>query len=212
MTAPSTAPASQAEQAYDRLLELLLTLEIPPGSPLSEADLMERIGVGRTPLRDALHRLEMQRLVTIYPRRGTFATEINIGDLALITDVREELEALAAAQAAERATDGDRSSLSRLLARVQKPGTRKPIELDTAIHRAVYVAAHNHFLAATAEMYHNLSLRLWHLYMERLNDISSHVEEHRTLLDAILDRNADAAATAARTHVRRFEASVSSVI
>lgn len=212
MTAPSSAPLSQADQAYEQLLELLLTLEIPPGSPLSESELMERIGVGRTPLRDAIHRLEMQRLVTIYPRRGTFATEINIGDLALITDVREELEALAAAQAALRATDADRATLARLVTRVDKPGTRKPIELDTAIHRAIYAAAHNHFLASTAEMYHNLSLRLWHLYMERLNDITSHVEEHRQLLRAISERDPDAAATAARTHVRRFEASVSSVI
>lgn len=212
MTAQSTAPLSQADQAYDRLLELLLTLEIPPGSPLAESDLMERIGVGRTPLRDAIHRLEMQRLVTIYPRRGTFATEINIGDLALITDVREELEALAASQAAVRATDADRAVLARLLTRVDKPGTRKPIELDTAIHRAIYHAAHNHFLASTAEMYHNLSLRLWHLYMERLNDITSHVEEHQQLLRAIGDRDPDAAAAAARTHVRRFEASVSAVI
>lgn len=212
MTAPSTASLSQADLAYERLLELLLTLEIPPGSPLSEADLMERVGVGRTPLRDAIHRLEMQRLVTIYPRRGTFATEINIGDLVLITDVREELEALAASQAALRATDADRTSLARLLTRVDKPGTRKPIELDTTIHRAIYAAAHNHFLASTAEMYHNLSLRLWHLYTERLTDITSHVEEHRQLLRAILDRDTEASAAAARTHVRRFEASVSAVI
>lgn len=212
MTAPASAPPSQADHAYERLLELLLTLEIPPGSPLSESDLMARIGVGRTPLRDAIHRLEMQRLVTIYPRRGTFATEINIGDLALITDVRSELEALAAAQAAQRATETDRALLTRLLTRVEKPGTRKPIELDTEIHRAIYAASHNHFLASTAEMYHNLSLRLWHLYMERLADISSHVTEHRTLLRAILDHDAEAAAAAARVHVRRFEASVSAVI
>lgn len=206
------APVSQAEVAYEALLDLLVRLEIPPGHPLVEADLMRSIGVGRTPLRDAIHRLEMQRLVAIYPRRGTFATEINIGDLALITDVRAELETLAASQAATRSTESDRVALGRLLGRVETRGTRKPIELDTAIHRTIYAAAHNHFLASTAEMYHNLSLRLWHLYMERLNDISSHVEEHRVLLAAILGRDAEAAALAARSHVRRFEASVSGVI
>ena len=211
-THPATAAVSQADHAYESLLDLLVRLEIPPGSPLVESELMEGIGVGRTPLRDAIHRLEMQRLVTIYPRRGTFATEINIGDLALITDVREELEALAAAQAAERATDLDRAAITRLLARVERPGTRKPIDLDTAIHRTIYAAAHNRFLADTAEMYHNLSLRLWHLYMERMADITSHVEEHRNLLGAILRRDGDAAAVAARAHVRRFESSVSAVI
>lgn len=212
MTATSSAPNSQADVAYETLLDLLVRLEIPPGSPLVESELTERIGVGRTPLRDAIHRLEMQRLVAIYPRRGTFATEINIGDLALITDVREELEALAAAQAAHRATEYDRTVMIRLLTRVERPGTRKPIDLDTAIHRTIYEAAHNHFLAATAEMYHNLSLRLWHLYMERLSDITSHVEEHRDLLNAILERDSDGAAIAARHHVRRFETSVSDVI
>ena len=208
----SAAPVSQSDHAYESLLDLLVSLEIPPGAPLVESELMERIGVGRTPLRDAIHRLEMQRLVAIYPRRGTFATEINIGDLALITDVREELEALAADQAASRATDFDRTAITRLLGKVERPGTRKPIDLDTAIHRTIYAAAHNRFLADTAEMYHNLSLRLWHLYMERLTDITSHVEEHRNLLAAILRRDGAAASVAARAHVRRFESSVSSVI
>lgn len=203
---------SQADLAYESLLELLIRLELPPGTPLVESELMERIGVGRTPLRDAIHRLEMQQLVAIYPRRGTFATEINIGDLALITDVREELEGLAAARAATRATERDRSAITRLLAAVERPGTRKPIDLDTAIHRTIYAAAHNRFLADTAAMYHNLSLRLWHLYMDRLADITSHVEEHRNLLGAILQGDARAASRAARAHVRRFEASVSSVL
>jgi DNA-binding GntR family transcriptional regulator len=215
MTGPSSpngASSSQAELAYDALLELLIGLEIPPGAPLVESQLMERIGVGRTPLRDALHRLEMQRLVVIHPRRGTFASEINIGDLALITDVREELEGLAAASAALRSTDADRATLTRLLGRLERSGTRKPIDLDTAIHRAIYTASHNHFLAATAEMYHNLSQRLWHLFIDRLPDITSHVEEHRDLISAILARDPATAATAARHHVRRFEASVDSVL
>lgn len=208
----AAAPASQADLAYDTLLDLLVRLDIAPGAPLVESELMARIGVGRTPLRDAIHRLEMQRLVVIHPRRGTFAAEINIGDLALITDVREELEALAAARAAVRSSEADRVQLTRLRDRVGRPDTRKPIELDTAVHRAVYAAAHNHFLAATAEMYHNLSQRLWHLYIDRLPDLSGHVEEHRELLDAILARDDATAAGAARRHVRRFEASVASVL
>lgn len=212
MVPPMTTAASQADLAYERLLDLLVTLEIAPGAPLVESELMERIGVGRTPLRDAVHRLEMQRLVAIYPRRGTFATDINIGDLELITDVREGLEGLAAAQAATRSTEADRTSLARLLARVERPGVRKPIELDTDVHRAIYAAAHNRFLAATAEMYHNLSLRLWHRYIDRLSDISSHVEEHRDLLGAILEGDPERADKAARAHVRNFEASVAAVI
>ncbi len=212
-TVPATngAASSQADLAYDALLRLLIELEIPPGAPLVESELMERIGVGRTPLRDAIHRLEMQRLVVIHPRRGTFASEINLGDLALITDVREELEGLAAASAALRATESDRAALTRLLGRVER-GSRKPIDLDTAVHRTVYAAAHNVFLAATAEMYHNLSQRLWHLFIDRLPDLAGHVEEHRVLISAILARDVEGAGAAAREHVRRFEASVDAVL
>ena len=207
-----SASPSQAERAYGELAHLLITLQIPPGAPLVESELMERIGVGRTPLRDAIHRLEMQRLVVIHPRRGTFATGIDIGDLALVTDVREELEALSAASAAERATEGDRRVLTELLSRVAVDGTEKQIDLDTRIHRAIHDASRNHFLAATAGMYHNLALRMWHLYMDRLVDVTSHVEDHRVLLAAILERDAEAAASTARRHVRRFERSVGRLV
>lgn len=210
MTTRTTA--SQADVAYAQLLDLLIRLDIPPGAPLVEAELMERIGVGRTPLRDAIHRLEMQRLVVIHPRRGTFATNVDIGDLALITDVRAELESLAAAQAALRCGEHDRAVLGRLLGKVETPGTRKQIELDTEIHRAIHEASHNHFLASTAEMYHNLAQRLWHLFIDRMPDISSHVEDHRALLTAILEGDAEAAASAARDHVRRFQRSVAGVV
>jgi len=206
--ATPTATPSQAELAYDALERLLITLEIPPGAPLVESELMDRIGVGRTPLRDAIHRLEMQRLVVIHPRRGTFATGIDIGDLALVTDVRAELESLAAASAAERATESERAVLADLLSQVEVEGTTKQIDLDTRIHRAIHGAARNHFLAATAGMYHNLALRMWHVYMDRLVDVTSHVEDHRTLLRAILDGDATTAAGTAREHVRRFERSV----
>lgn len=211
MATPTTVP-SQAELAYDALTRLLITLEIPPGAPLVESELMERIGVGRTPLRDAIHRLEMQRLVVIHPRRGTFATGIDMGDLALVTDVRAELESLAAAQAAERATGAERAVLAELLEQVAVEGTSKQIDLDTRIHRAIHDAARNHFLSATAGMYHNLALRMWHVYMDRLVDITTHVEDHRTLLGAILAGDAETAAATAREHVRRFERSVGRLI
>ena len=211
MATPTTAP-SQADLAYDALSHLLISLEIPPGAPLVESDLMERIGVGRTPLRDAIHRLEMERLVVIHPRRGTFATGIDMGDLALVTDVRAELESLAAAQAAERATPAEQATLADLLDQVAVDGTSKQIDLDTRIHRAIHDAARNHFLAATAGMYHNLALRMWHVYMDRLVDITTHVEDHRSLLRAILDRDAETAAGIAREHVRRFERSVGRLI
>lgn len=203
---------SRADLAYEVLRDLIITLEIPPGSPLSEPELMRSIGVGRTPLREAVHRLEGEQLVKVYPRRGTFAADINLADLALITDLREELEGHAAGAAAERATIADRAALEQLRPRLHASTTRAQIEIDTVVHRAIYAAAHNRFLAATATQYHNLALRIWHLFIERLPDISSHVEEHEEIIDAILGGDSGRARVAAGEHVRSFERAVKAIV
>lgn len=209
----SAARQSQAQVAYDRLLDLLVTLQIPPGAAIGESELSDRLGVGRTPVREALNRLATERLVTIYPRRGTFAAEINIADLALISDLREELEGLAAQSAATRATDVDRAELMRLADRLGEPASRADqMRVDTDVHRAVYAAAHNHFLEESATRYHNLSMRIWYLFMDRLEGLAGHVAEHRQLITLILDGEADAARASARRHVRSFAHAVRRLI
>src|SRR5262245_64537508 len=85
-------------------------LEIRPGAPISDDQLARELGLGRTPVREALKHLERERLVVAYPRRGTFATEVNITDLGHISDVRRQLEPVAAAAASHRATAVDRAA------------------------------------------------------------------------------------------------------
>ena len=201
-------PASQAERAYLALRDMLVTLEIRPGAPVVEGELTARIGVGRTPLREAIRRLESERLVTVYPRRGTFASEIELADLSLLTDVREELEGHAAARAAERATAGERSELEALVGELDPDGPVDRLTQDALVHRAVYRAAHNPFLEETATVYHNLSTRIWHLYRDRIPDLGAHIEEHRELLDAIVAGDARRARSAAVAHVRNFARAV----
>jgi DNA-binding GntR family transcriptional regulator len=87
----------------------IVTLVFPPGAPLNEQLLAAQLGVGRTPIREAIKRLESEQLINIFPRRGTFASDINIADLALITDVREQLEGHAVQRAAERAAPNERA-------------------------------------------------------------------------------------------------------
>ena len=86
------APRSLADLAYQEIQELLVRLAIRPGAPINEEDLCLRLGLGRTPVREALKRLEHERLVVAYPRRGTFATEINVTDLTHIFEVRAVIE------------------------------------------------------------------------------------------------------------------------
>jgi DNA-binding GntR family transcriptional regulator len=135
-----------AERAYTQLRDLIVTLDLPPGPPLHEEAHSTRLGVGRTPLREAVKRLSTENLVVIYPRRGTFVAEVNLIDHALISDVRTQLEGHAAHRAARRATDDDRGRLRGLARAIERhPGGRaEGMRLDTEIHREVYRCAHNH--------------------------------------------------------------------
>src|SRR5213593_57100 len=95
---------------------MIVSLELRPGAVIDERGLMERLGIGRTPTREALRRLAQERLVEVYPRRGMFVTSVEIRDLARLSEVRTVLESQAARLAAERATDQDRARLEALLA------------------------------------------------------------------------------------------------
>src|SRR6202165_3324338 len=109
------AARSQSEEADVRVRERIVSLDIPPGSVVNETRLREELKIGRTPIREALQRLGRENLVRSIPHRGTFVTDVNITDLARITEVRVVLEGHAARLAAERLTTADRESLSRLV-------------------------------------------------------------------------------------------------
>ena len=107
---------SFADRAYYAIRELIVTLELPPGSVVREPELTERLGIGRTPVREALRRLAQERLVEVFPRRGMFVTEVDARDLARLCEVRVALEPEAARLAAERATQADLAELRAVLA------------------------------------------------------------------------------------------------
>ncbi|MFC9530525.1 GntR family transcriptional regulator [Streptomyces sp. NBC_01474] len=208
---------SLAERAYRAIRDQLVMLDIRPGAPINEDQLAQSLGVGRTPVREALKRLQYERLVTTYPRRGTFATEVNITDLAHISEVRLELEPLAAARAARRATAEDRAALTavrRELAGVdpRHSDAAELMHLDLKVHRAVYAATHNPYLEDTLIRHDNLATRIWCLFIDRLADMAGHVEEHGPLIDAIVAGEPDAAAQIARAHVEGFERAVRDAI
>src|SRR6516165_4156093 len=119
-----------ADRAYRALRDRLVTLRIPPGSPIDEDAIGRELKMGRTPVREAIKRLAHENLVTVFPRRGTFASEINITDLAHISDVRAQLEGHAAYRAAERITDAQRSDLRDLLAELDVRRSAGPEDLE----------------------------------------------------------------------------------
>ncbi|SDW41992.1 DNA-binding transcriptional regulator, GntR family [Saccharopolyspora shandongensis] len=207
-------PLSQAERAYLTLRDLILTLRLPPGAPVQEEPLTTELGIGRTPFREAVKRLEAESLVAIYPRRGSFVTEVNITDHALIADVRRRLEGHAARRAAERATEAERSELDELRALADDLGGEQAVimDVDSRVHRTIYRCTHNRYLEGTLGQYYNLALRIWHLFFDRLPDVSEHVEEHAELLKAVIAADADRADRIAVAHVDHFEQAIRRLI
>ncbi|SOD89547.1 GntR family transcriptional regulator [Streptomyces sp. Ag109_G2-15] len=216
-TGPRDGDLSLAEHAYRAIRDRLVMLEIRPGAPINEEQLAQSLGVGRTPVREALKRLQYERLITTYPRRGTFATDVNITDLAHISEVRQELEPLAAAQAARRATATDRVTLKALLRELASANSGRHdatelMHLDLQVHRAIYAATHNPYLEDTLVRHDNLATRIWCLFVDRLSDMAGHVEEHGPLIEAIVAGEPDKAAQLARSHVEGFERAIRDAI
>ncbi|MGW3564373.1 GntR family transcriptional regulator [Streptomyces sp. NPDC000941] len=216
-TEPRGEELSLAERAYRAIRDRLVMLEIRPGAPINEDQLAQSLGVGRTPVREALKRLQYERLIATYPRRGTFATDVNITDLAHISEVRQELEPLAAAQAARRATATDRAALTAVRRELESVDPRRQdaaelMHLDLSVHRAIYAATHNPYLEDTLVRHDNLATRIWCLFIDRLSDMAGHVAEHGPLIDAIVTGDPDQAARLARSHVEGFERAIRGAI
>lgn len=218
-TRPPSAPepaTSKMQAAYEAITRRLVLLDIAPGAPLLEHELMEQLGVGRTPLREAFKRLESDHLVVSYPRRGTFATTVDITALSEVSEIRRALEPLAAHRAAERATERDRADLTSLrdeLAAVDGSlPARDLMAWDLAVHRAVHRAAGNDHLAVALERYGNLATRIWSVAAPRMQGVLGHIIEHRDLLGAVLDRDADLAEQRMLAHMDDFETSVRRVL
>jgi DNA-binding GntR family transcriptional regulator len=200
-------PGSLSDRAYFAIRDLIVTLELPPGSPVREPELTARLGIGRTPVREALRRLAQERLVDVFPRRGIVVTTVDARDLARLCEVRAVLEPEGARLAAERATDGDVEELRALQAELvlSRPRDHRAlIELDQRIHGAIYRATHNPFLAETLETYYAHALRIWMLALAR-TDLSAAVHEHAALLEAILRGDGERGAALMRAHVQAFE-------
>jgi DNA-binding GntR family transcriptional regulator len=205
-----------ADRAYAELRDRIVTLRISPGAPIDEDQLGGELGIGRTPVREAIKRLALENLVTVFPRRGTFASEINITDLADISDVRTQLEGHAAYRAAQRITVAHRAELQLLLDELS--GSRGSddvaalMELDACVHRFVHRCAGNPYLEETLGRYFNLSLRIWYLVLDRLPHLFTRVHEHEGLLRAIADGDADRAQTIVAEHIDTFESEIRSVL
>lgn len=213
---PSSSPVPDAaatrlvaERAYVELRDRIVTLHLPPGTVLREDALMQEMGIGRTPLREAVKRLALESLVEVQPRRGTFVTEVEASDIQNITEVRAELEAYAAELAANRLDPETREQGEALLSAIQEldggGDQERLMRFDERIHRFTWEAARNPHLTETLERYFTHSLRIWYLVLDRVPTLGHAVHDQTQLLEAILDRNGPHARTIMHEHVLAFQ-------
>lgn len=207
---------SLAQFAYEELREQLITLELPPGQPLHEAELGKSLGVGRTTIREAFRRLECDYLIVSYPRRGTFATNVDLAELSEVTEVRILLEPLAARRAAKSASPQLREEIRQRADFLDKldPSTdeRTLMRHDMAVHRLIYQAAGNSRLEEMLVRYDNLATRIWCYLLDKLPSVASHIKENAALLRAIADGDEARASSLAEDNITEFETVVRKVL
>lgn len=203
-------------KAYELLQRKIVTLELPPGSILDEGKLQIELEVGRTPIREALQRLSLERLVTIVPRRGIFVTDIRITDLKQLFEVRIVLEPMAARLATARGSQEQwqrmEAALSNLSGDDYPAKNQTLITVDELCHQILYEAADNKFLNDTLTTLYALSLRLWCFLLLKINDMQWVIDDHMRLLEALKARDGERAARIVEEHIRGFQEEIQSAI
>ena len=196
------------DRAYFELRDRIVTLRLPPGTALIEDELMRELGIGRTPLREAVKRLALEKLVEIRPRRGTYVTDVDVAEIVHITEVRAELEGYAAQLAAMRMDGEVQARAEELLAELEMLEVHDGdalMHVDERVHRLAWEASANPYLADTLEGYHALSLRVWYVVLDRVPGLWAAVHDQRDLLQALLARDGARARELMREHVLAFQ-------
>lgn len=208
---PATTPESRetrrtdrqslTERAYALLEELIVTLQLEPGSVLSESALVERLGIGRTPIREALQRLSREGLVVILPRRGILVSEINVNTQLRLLEVRRELERLMARAACQRAQDTECRRFHDIADGMHRAAADADdiafMRLDQELNMLLIEAARNEFASKSMQLMNSLSRRFWYRHYKEVADLPLCARLHAQLARNVAERNADAASQAA---------------
>lgn len=199
-----------AAAAYTAIEAEIVTLRLAPGSVVSEQMLSERLGIGRTPIREALQRLARERLVTILPRRGVVVSAIDVRSQLRLLEVRREVERLVARSAALRATDAERKRFVALATAFEKAARANDdtafLRVDREFNELCVAAARNDFAEAAMSLMSGLSRRFWYLHYRQAADMPVAAKLHADVARAIGERDADAAAAAHDRLIDNIEA------
>jgi len=200
------------EVVFESLREAIIAGMLKPGERLMEVQVAEELGVSRTPVREAIRKLELEGLVVMLPRRGAYIAGISVKDIADVFEVRAALEALAASLAAERITDAELEDLERSLVEITKVSDTGEIGTivarDTNFHDIIYRASRNSRLIQIISNLQDQIQRFRMATLSRPGRTREAVEEHKKIVEAISDRNGELAAQLAREHIENAESSL----
>ena len=203
---------TDTQKAYELIKERIITTQMRPGSVIQEAGLMSELGLGRTPIREALKRLEAERLVVISPRRGIFVADVSISDLSHIQEIRMALDVLCVRLAVERSSPAELAEMKHLIAEYRASAANSNqtalMALDRHFHQLLAKSSHNKFLEAEIDLFYNLSMRIWYLYLSQLELGSIDMEAFIEIMEAIETNDVEHAEQALLAHIRRFGDSV----
>jgi DNA-binding GntR family transcriptional regulator len=197
-----------AEEAYRTLKWKILSLELEPGSFLNELELTAATGLGRTPVHQALHRLQFDGLVEIRPRKGILVRKWSPQQIDHLIEARKPVEAAIVRLAAERATEKEIEAAGRLLATgrrlIRKSDRDGLLQLDQAFHRSLALASRNPVLAEVLESLHQRSTLLWFIPIADRPEYEAVQSQHEAILAAVRARDTAAAAAAMEAHLDGF--------
>ena len=197
------------EIVYEELKRQILIGEIAPGTRMMEVELADVMGVSRTPVREAIRKLEKEGLVTIEPRKGAYASNISIKDMVDVLEVRQGLEGMAAAIASGKITEQQKEELLQVIENyrvaVDSENVEEIIRYDEKFHSMIVSISGNKTLIQVFSTVQELALRFRYIYYDDFNRYENMPKEHQRIEEAIFSGDSEKARIAASDHVARLK-------
>ncbi len=196
---------------FETLRDAIITQVLKPGERLMEIQLADEMGVSRTPVREAIRKLELEGLVVMVPRKGAYVAGVSMKDIHEVYEVRSALEMLAVTLAAERITEEELDALERQVLRESEEEGKKDgsldniIYIDSSFHDIIYQAAHNQRLVQFVNILQEQLQRFRAASLARPGRSKTALDEHKKIVEALSERNGELAAKLAREHIENAE-------
>ena len=197
------------EIVYEELKRRILIGEIAPGTRMMEVELADDMGVSRTPVREAIRKLEKEGLVTIEPRRGAYASDVSIKDMTDVLEVRQYLEGMATGMAALKITEEEKRELLKATEAyskaVESEDTDEIIRCDELFHKLIVDCSGNKTLIQMISQVQELALRFRYIYYDDFSRYRNQPLEHKEIVEAIMSGDSEKARHAADDHIARLK-------